>query len=211
MAEGQFRLFTAFQLPEAWRQEFLRLQAVLERSAPGNLKLVRPELMHVTLVFLGEQPRSSLTAIQEACNSAAQDVGSFALHLGAPGAFGSPSNLRALWIGLTTPPPEMAVLHLRLTEELTRRAVAFDAKPLVPHITLARTRARTDRSVSERLHGALGQLAVRGLDGARVEAFDLISSDLKPSGPDYSTLAAFPLVGGRGWAEQIDPIPMMEP
>lgn len=198
MADGQFRLFTAIQLPEAWRQEFSRLQVVLERSAPGHLKLVRPELMHVTLVFLGEQPRSSLTAIQEACGSAGQGVGSFALHLGAPGAFGSPSNLRALWIGLTTPPPEMAVLHLRLTEELTRRAVAFDAKPLVPHITLARTKARRDRSVSERLHGALGQLAVRGLDGARVEAFDLISSDLKPSGPDYSTLAAFPLGGAVG-------------
>jgi 2'-5' RNA ligase len=209
MSEGQLRLFTAIQLPEAWRLELSRIQSVLERSAPGYLKLVRPELMHVTLVFLGDQPRSSLPAIQEACSSASQGVGSLPLRLGAPGAFGSPSSLRVLWVGLASLPPGLAALHLRLTDELKRKEIAFDAKPLVPHITLARTRPRTDGPVSQRIREAVGQLAMSRLDGATIEAFDLISSDLKPGGPEYSTLASFPL-DGRERAEQSDPHPMRE-
>lgn len=209
MAEGRLRLFTAIQLPEAWRQELSRLQTILERSGPGCLKPVQPELMHVTLVFLGDQPRSSLAAIREACALAGQGVGCFSLRLGAPGAFGSPSNLRALWVGLAGLPRELPALHRRLSEELKRKEIAFDAKPLVPHITLARTRPRMDAAASQRLHGALSQLAVRRVHGATIQIFDLISSDLKPGGAEYSTLASFSL-DGREQAEQSDPRPMLE-
>jgi 2'-5' RNA ligase len=57
------RCFVAVELPAIMREEIGRLQS---RIATDGLRLVRPELVHVTIKFLGDVPEEKVGAVAEA-------------------------------------------------------------------------------------------------------------------------------------------------
>jgi RNA 2',3'-cyclic 3'-phosphodiesterase len=191
------RLFTAIELPEEWRSTLARASDQLESVARNGVKWVRPELMHVTLVFLGDQPRSRIDQISAAMDQAAARSAPFLLSLGRPGFFGSPYRLRALWIGLRDVPPELLRLHSSLVSGLEERQIAFEAKPLVPHVTIGRPRAGMDSAASLHLHDALLHLGEKRQLSTRIEEMVLLASRLSPQGPEYTPMHRARL-GGTG-------------
>lgn len=197
LAEDKVRLFAALQLPDGWLAALSRIRASLETVAANELRWVRPELMHVTLLFLGYQPAERLPEIEAALGTAATEGRPFRLSLDSLGTFGPPQGITVLWAGLTEVPPPLAQLHQVLALHLTEQKVVFDRTPLVPHITLARGKRPIDREVSLRVASALKQLDMpRGL-ATSVDAFVLMRSRLSPRGPTYEVLRSFRL-GGAG-------------
>src|SRR5579859_7373272 len=90
------RLFFAIELPPD-------VQAALGRvrtADGGAYRWVEPELLHVTLVFLGEQPDARLAALERAGVAAARSVPPGVLRLGEAGHFGSRKAPSVLWIGV---------------------------------------------------------------------------------------------------------------
>ena len=81
------------------------------------------------------------------------------------------------------PAPEMPIQH-----ELLKRRVSFDAKPLVPHITLARPRRRAGRL-------AFLPADLRDAPPLRANALTLFQSHLLPDGPKYTSLMKIRLGG----------------
>ena len=186
--EERLRLFAAIQLPEEWLRALVGIQTRVERTAAGELRWVRPELMHVTLVFLGYQPAELLPEIESAMETAATEGRQFRLTLGRLGAFGPPHGITVVWAGLTEMPQAMERLHQSLSAHLSARKVAFDRKPLVPHITLARGKRPMDRGASLRISAALKELELpKGLT-TPVEDFVLMRSRLSPKGPSYEVV-----------------------
>ena len=59
---SRLRLFVAVELPDAWRAYLAARMAELERLAPGYARWVAPELLHLTVLFLGEQPPARLAS-----------------------------------------------------------------------------------------------------------------------------------------------------
>ena len=60
----------------------------MEKKAPDAVRWVRPELMHLTLLFLfGDQPPDALAAIDAALASSAADTAPFRLGPGPLGQF----------------------------------------------------------------------------------------------------------------------------
>ena len=191
---GKLRLFVAIELPEAWQAALAELQRRQERAAPGYFRWVQPELLHLTLVFLGWTPADRLEAVGGAVERAAREIPPFALDLGRIGAFGSPRAPRVLWIDATQPDGRLQQLRTALERPLQEAEVAFDQKPLVPHVTLGRARqmrpsgprAPTPRLLTERLEVA----------PHRVTSLTLFESQLRTDGPRYTRRTQAALASG---------------
>lgn len=193
----KLRLFTAIELPSEWRETLGKLRGDLERAAPAELKWVRPDLMHLTLVFLGSQKEEALAEIVGACRTAASESTTFQLRMGKAGCFGSPHRLQVIWLGLSEVPEGLAHLHRSLAGCLSERAIALDTRPLVPHITMARARRSMDAAASLRAHSALQGLAVPRTATAAVSEFVLMQSRLSRLGAEYEVVERLELGVGR--------------
>jgi 2'-5' RNA ligase len=175
------RLFLALDLPEparasiaAWRDELV--------SERADLRPVRPEALHVTLVFLGWQDESAAPRIAEAA---------FAALPGGPPPWLTPLGVRAV------PPRGPRLFALDLEDE-RGRATALQAaasgaleaggwyrpekRPFWPHLTLARAK-RGERRVRPIQDGP----PPPGPFGAA--AVTLYRSTLRPQGALYEPLA----------------------
>jgi RNA 2',3'-cyclic 3'-phosphodiesterase len=190
---ARLRLFVAIGLPEAWRRYLADREADLVRLAPGYARWVAPELLHLTLVFLGEAPASMLPAIQAAVAAAASGESRFPLALGRLGHFGG-AVPRVLWVEAHAPGRQLDALHHALCEALAARDVPFDRKPLVPHLTLGRARRDAAPSAGRALASRLPTLAVPAPPAPfTVEAITLMRSELSPRGSRYTPLGEYPL------------------
>jgi 2'-5' RNA ligase len=140
-APSSARLFVALDLPARARDAIVAWQHEALGGYGRSLRLVRPEALHVTLVFLGHHPEAEIEAITAAAFSALDG-------LRAPDL--APLGVRAV------PPRRARLFALDLADDGGRAAAvqAAVSEPLVaggwyepekrpfwPHITLARVRA----------------------------------------------------------------------
>lgn len=197
------RLFVAVELPAEWRGWLCARAEDLERQALGYARWVAAPLLHLTLVFLGEQPAERLASITAALATAAVASRPFALTLGGLGSFGGGSP-RVVWAAARAAPGALETLHLGLTRALQAGAVDFDARPLVPHVTLGRARRGADSAAGRLLARRLAAPTAPSPPPAfTVAEIALIRSVLGPGGPKYTPLERFALGGanlrgGRG-------------
>jgi 2'-5' RNA ligase len=191
-AARRLRLFVAITLPVAWTDYLAARARDLERLAPGYTRWVAPELLHLTLVFLGEQPADRLPAIERAVAGAASGQQAFQLALGAPGSFGNPP--RVLWVGAQASGQSLRALHAALVERLAAASIPFDAKPLVAHLTLGRARRDASTSAGRALGAQLPSLRLPPPPAPfAVEQVTLMRSELSARGPRYTPQGVFPL------------------
>jgi RNA 2',3'-cyclic 3'-phosphodiesterase len=191
-ADGKpLRLFVALELPGEWRDALRDQSGALETAAPGFARWVAPELIHLTLVFLGPQHPSVVPRIQDAVEDTAALTGPITLAPGELGSFGSPRSLRVIWAGVSEQPRgALQALHARLTSSLQGAGVSFEASDFRPHLTLGRAR-RDQSGGSEAMFrairaGAAG--ALKQVGEFTCEEIVLIRSDLRPYGPIYTPL-----------------------
>jgi RNA 2',3'-cyclic 3'-phosphodiesterase len=203
MAEPRsFRLFIALELPEEWKSLLQEEQRRLESAAPGFGRWVGPELMHLTLLFLGNQSPARMSAIESAVDAAAA-ASTFELQLHQLGSFGSPRSLRVVWAGVDDRPPgALSALQERVVAESRAKDIPFEQDRFSPHITLARARRDAGPTQSEAMHRALADRrdwATTGRGSAapvhRCTEITLIRSDLRPSGPLYTPIHRASLAG----------------
>jgi RNA 2',3'-cyclic 3'-phosphodiesterase len=183
------RLFLAVRFPPDLAAE--------ASAALPDLRLLRrvaPELMHVTLAFVGNVPESTLADATAAANEAADATPSFTLRIGALGQFPERGRPHVVWLGFTEPAP-LTDLAARTRGALTAHGVSFDDKPFRPHLTLARVREEADRVEVRDLAIAL-RSAKPPLGTFTVDALHVIESTLSPKGPRYTARATAAL-GGR--------------
>lgn len=175
------RAFVALELPEAFADETGALARGLAAVCEGRFPPA--ESRHLTLAFLGEvgeaEARSTMAALDAACAG----TGPVPLAAAGLGAFGRARDA-TLWLGVEKDPQLMA-LASRVRAELLARGLAFDEKPFLPHVTLAR-RARVPR-------GTLPDLAFPRPDEAR--RVTLFRSVLAPDGARYKPLYTVELLG----------------
>jgi 2'-5' RNA ligase len=189
--EKPLRLFIALELPDAWPDALREQSRALELASPGFARWVAPELMHLTLVFLGSQRPSILPRIEAAVDETASATRPLTLTPGELGSFGGARSLRVIWAGVADKPNgALEGLHARLANVLQKAGVVFETSPFRPHLTLGR--AKRDQSAgSEAMHRAVRAGAVTKflrLPDHICEEIALIRSDLRPTGPIYTAL-----------------------
>lgn len=174
------RLFVGLDVGPIWTE---RLSATASRAAKqvgSSGRLVRPELYHVTVVFLGNQPSDAVKAIGAAIAESAAQVAPFALRLRELLRLGRHER-GALVAGVDDPSGALQRFRTHLDVELARRSIAFDAKSLVPHVTLIRPRK-----------GAgilpLPPADLRSTPSLTVHEVALVQSTISQTGPRYDSI-----------------------
>jgi 2'-5' RNA ligase len=178
------RLFVAASLPDGVRAELARWARV---AAAGRLgvRRVEPEMLHVTLCFLGDQPLSCVSELAGVLGGAAEAVaGVGELAAGAP-VWLPPRRPRVLAVEIGDPDGGLRSLQRLLAADI---AATIDWRPQTrrfrPHVTVARMRPGTERP---------GELVPTPQLSFACDRVVLLRSHLEPDGARYEELAS---VGG---------------
>ena len=178
------RLFIAIDLDSPARAAVVDLQRRLRRSlAPASLKWVRPEQLHVTLVFIGEIDDLRMPAIAEATGADIQ-LPPFRLGFGNPGVFPPAGAPHVLWVGVAEGAHAVVDLQRRMAQRIEGVGVASSERVFQPHLTLARW---PNGRPSDRQRVAAGGAAA--IPSVLVEAVTLYQSRLSSSGAVHLALA----------------------
>ena len=168
------RLFIAAELPEEMLDALVTTQAELRDTLRG--RYVAPDMLHVTLAFLGDVPGALVPDVISALEAACADVGVIDASLGELGYFG---RLRkaTLWQAVDG---GLALVNLAETVRVQLRlgGFSFDEKDFRAHVTLMRA---VDLS-------AVGSLPMPHIACGSIDAITLFSSDLSGPHPMYEPL-----------------------
>lgn len=194
------RLFVALPVADEVRHEVARRTDAIRRELP-KARWVNPDVMHLTLVFLGNTDEELLPALHEELAPAFAAFEPFDLRLTGGGTFPNPQPggrarpARVAWVGIDGG-PGLPELRDRVVAAV-RAAVDHepDSRPFHPHLTLARCSSPWRRDAVEQFlrHFPRGQKLA---DPFPVERGILFESQLTPHGARHRELASYPLGSG---------------
>ena len=194
------RIFIGIDLDPEVRGRIERFLEGVEGFAP-EARWVRPESLHITLKFIGEQTPERVEAITERLRRV--EGSAFEIRAGGYGFFPTARAPRVFWIGIHAG-PQLAELAECIDIGTAELGIPREDRSYSPHLTLAR--ASAGRSGSPKWRKADGpnatfavlekRLAAMGaLDfGAMTpQEFILYQSHLSPMGSKYTKLQRFPM------------------
>ena len=178
------RCFVAVDVSERAREQVGRLLGALRPSVPG-VRWVRPDRMHLTLVFLGEVDDRFVDRARQALEGATSGAAPFRARLGGLGAFPSPGRARVVWVGMKEGRDALCGLQQRVESALEGAGYRPERRPFSPHLTLGRLRTPGDVAPACAVDFTS--------DGFNIDRVVMYRSVLAPEGPEYTRLAEFPL------------------
>jgi RNA 2',3'-cyclic 3'-phosphodiesterase len=193
------RVFVAIGLPPAAcalladaTTSFLRADPPWAREKP-----VAPQLLHVTLAFMGPVPDPAMPELVAGLRLAAAGTGPFSLRVSAVRPVPSPRRATMVWATLTGDTDAAEGLAAGLARAA---GLPADSRPFSPHVTLVRARLPR-RVLPDALAAAGAVLSAPGkeTDGVvSVRSATVFSSTPGPGGPRYQPLATLMLGAVRG-------------
>jgi RNA 2',3'-cyclic 3'-phosphodiesterase len=193
------RIFIGIDLDPEVRVRISRFLEGVEGFAP-DARWVRPESLHITLKFIGEQAPERVEAITERLRRV--ESSAFEIRCAGYGFFPTAKAPRVFWIGIQAG-PQLADLAGSIDMAVGELGVPREDRPYSPHLTLARGGAgRSSGSPKWRKgdspNGSFAVLekrlaAMPELDFGTIAAneFILYHSQLSPGGSKYTKLQRF--------------------
>jgi 2'-5' RNA ligase len=184
------RLFVAIDLDAAARDALAAVQQELRSRDSGSpIRWVRPDQLHLTLVFLGEVDEARAPELAVAIG-APIDRRAFDVTFEGLGAFPPHGAPRALWVGAREGAAELQALQQVLAGRAARLGIRLESRPFSPHLTLGRWKASRPSDRRRALAAApAGAIARSHIDHAT-----LYQSRPSASGHVYTALARANLV-----------------
>ena len=197
------RLFIALDIDDAIRARIARFLDGVSAFAP-DARWVRPESLHVTLKFIGEQPDSAVEPIQHALSCIQASASE--IHFRRYGFFPTAKSPRVFWIGLEAG-PELPALAASIDQKMASlgipKGIPKEDRAFSPHLTLARgaggsgsprrNKADVPNRIFQRLQEKLAALPALEFGTMTTREFFLYQSQLSPKGSKYTKLARFDL------------------
>jgi len=183
------RLFVSVDLPDALADDVASVQ---ERfGGVSGLDPTDPQSVHVTLKFLGEVSEARRGRVEDAVAAGVDRaaVEPFEATFGGLGVFPSLDYINVVWLGLRDGGDDLVTLHEGIEAETTAIGFSPEDHAFTPHVTLGRMRHAGGKERVQEL--------VRETDptvgSMHVDEVRLTESTLTDDGPEYETVARFPL------------------
>ena len=179
------RTFFCFELPGKVKDEIKSMAESI--TGPAYVKWVSRENLHITLKFLGDVGRDQVQRIENSASSTAARFEPFEITIDKLSGFPNPGFPKVIWLGSSSPPPDIDRLHDDLESELEELGFERENRDYVPHVTLGRTKDDDERKI-ERLGDNLTALDHDFSEKVSIDKLTLMKSELKPQGPEYTPL-----------------------
>jgi 2'-5' RNA ligase len=186
------RLFIAIDIDDKIRKELGFLQQRLGSEADvgkGDVKWVRPEVMHLTLKFLGEAKDERIVEICDIAKAIAGRHKSFELDIESVGYFGGRS-ARVLWVGTGEGSDELRRLAEELEEQLASAGWPKETREFSGHLTLCRIRKS---AAGVKLAATSEKYKDFRVGVISADSVSVYQSQLTPKGPIYTVLGNYKL------------------
>jgi RNA 2',3'-cyclic 3'-phosphodiesterase len=195
------RIFIGIDLAPDVRSRIERFIEGVQAFAP-EARWMRPESLHITLKFIGEQQPQQIAAITDRLRRI--EGRAMQIHVHGYGFFPNAKSARVFWIGIHAD-PELTQLAKRIDEAAAELGVTPEERPYSPHLTLARAGGRSGspkwrksdspNSVFAALEKRLAAMKEIDFGTMKAHEFILYQSQLSRGGSKYTQLQHFPLPG----------------
>ena len=186
------RCFLAFELPEDIKAIVTRVSGEIGKSAL-DVRWVRPEFIHVTVVFLGDIESEQVALMGEALRVVCLNHSPFTISLKPMGCFPNSRNPRVVWLGIDGDLDRMSRFRDDLQQALLPFGIKEEERAFRPHLTLGRFKKPGKRPME--LEQLLAKYRDLSSPACALGELVLFRSDLKPGGAVYTKMASWPLSG----------------
>ena len=177
-------------MPEEWRRVARVAVSTLELEHAQSLRVVRPELLHITVRFFGEVDEQHAMVLRTALQKAVLPVG-LSLTLNKAGTFGSLARTNVIWLGVGGDLDGLCALSARVEEVAIKIGLASEKRKRRPHLTLARVRRQVGADERRTIAASVNSLNEPQASALVVRELVLMRSHLSVSGTRYESVASF--------------------
>lgn len=193
----KIRAFFALKIPDELKKELSQIQQQMEIIAPGLLKMIGPEKMHITLAFMGRisdiSRQRAIGAVQIIVNR------TFPLELRPTilGALPRIARPAVIYLGISDPENQLFKLIKLIEHDLSAISLTpiRGAGGIVPHISLGRVNRKTRTSQLAALREFLNE---NQIDLSHIKftppAITTYTTDLNTTGSRYNQVATLPFL-----------------
>lgn len=180
------RVFVGFFTSPVVIEKSVRLREEASKFISG--KWTQPQNLHITLQFVGEVDKDTLTELLKTTQEVANSFRPFKVTYKGLGVFPHPKRPRILWIGVDFGSGPLK--RLAKTVEVANKKIKNirpDTKPFHPHVTICRMKRVDNR----KLTGLMRRYRNFVFGEEVVNKIAVIKSTLTPEGPIYSPIETF--------------------
>jgi 2'-5' RNA ligase len=144
------RCFIAIDIDAEIRSRIEKIQNDLKKrlNNSAGIKWVKPQLIHLTLKFLGEVEDENAELIIESLEQACKEIKKFELEFSKLGSFGRPP--KVLWLGMEKQCGELEKLVQNIEVSVESLGFQREERPFSPHLTIARIKdGAADRNLPQ--------------------------------------------------------------
>ncbi len=184
------RSFLAFELPPGMAGPLSDAHDRF-RSCDLDVRWVKKENIHLTVVFLGSVPEDDIEKIAFSADRICRRHSPFEMRLDGAGIFPGRGNPRVIWIGLNGDLERMGRFRDEIQEILIPFGVRREKRAFRPHLTIGRFRkaCRPGKNLDDALSRHMG---VAG-PTCMLDKLVFFRSELCPQGAKYTSLFSWPL------------------
>ena len=193
----QVRSFIAIELPDELKVGLAELEAQLKQGKPPSVKWVDPSSIHLTLKFLGNIAVDRISAITRAMEEATRELSPFQLKVTGLGVFPNLKRVQVVWVGIGGEVDKLGQLQQRIESNLVPLGFTAESRRFTPHLTLARLRDRASADERQRFGQLIASTKFEAVYTIKVDALNLMRSQLTREGAIYSRLSSVGLRGGE--------------
>ena len=182
------RTFIAIDIPATVKlKKLLELLRVDLREE--KIRWVNPEILHITLSFLGDTSEEQINYISEQLEKICSGYSSIELHFKEPGVFPNLRKPRVFWIGMER---NEILVNLQGAIEVMLRdyGINRENKPFSPHLTIARIKRIEN---IDNLKYWLKKYRGKTIQKTKIGEVIYYESRLTSDGPIYNSIKKFPL------------------
>ena len=185
------RSFLAIEIMQAILENISKIQDELKKEL-SLVKWLKPEDMHLTLLFLGNISLMDVDKINNVLLAPSLSTKPFYIKLKSIGIFPNSLRPRVLWIGVEDRHKNMESLYDDILRPLEKIGFKGEDRKFHPHLTLGRFKSIKGNKI---LNSYLEKYKNFEFGEELVDKIVLFKSDLRPDGSVYTKLKEISIGG----------------
>lgn len=184
----KIRTFIALELSPEVKKEISRIIGELKKS-DAEVKWVRPETVHLTLIFLGEVPLETLEKVKGRLGEIAKGTKGFDIALNALGTFPNWDRAKVIWVGTSQGSETANDLAETVKRAMQEEGFEREIRAFKSHLTLGRIRGSKNKGKLEEISSKLDVKPI----STHISSIVLFKSELTSRGAIHTPISKFEL------------------